>query len=208
MKRRIAVLTDDSYLFQKIYLILTDYEYSKHDGSRRGESSLDFSRHGGFSVSRSADGAELVLLDLDAELPEVPSGLPFVRMSRGGGAELNIPFTEDELVSALTDTAGGGTARLLSLGKRCAYLRGDEIKLTEVEFSLLSVLVNAGGFVSRERLLSEVWHGEADGGVLNVYIHYLREKLEFAGEKIILSSRNQGYRIDEKYLGTEVSADA
>ena len=57
-----------------------------------------------------------------------------------------------------------------------------------------------GEFVSREEILSQVWNGDADCGIINVYIHYLREKIEH-GEKIILSSRKQGYCIDEKYLG-------
>jgi DNA-binding response OmpR family regulator len=35
--------------------------------------------------------------------------------------------------------------------------------------------------------------------VLNVYVHYLREKLE-DGKKIIISSRKLGYKIDERYL--------
>ena len=59
----------------------------------------------------------------------------------------------------------------------------------------------------REEILSTVWGGEADSGVINVYIHYLREKLEVCGEKIILSSRKCGYKIDEKYLG-EVTQNA
>ena len=46
---------------------------------------------------------------------------------------------------------------------------------------------------------------DADGGILNVYVHYLREKLEKRGEKIIISSRKSGYKIDEKYLKGEVS---
>jgi len=52
---------------------------------------------------------------------------------------------------------------------------------------------------SREELLSRVWGNDTDPGVLNVYVHYLREKLERGGEKIILSSRKCGYRISEKY---------
>ena len=44
-------------------------------------------------------------------------------------------------------------------------------------------------------------HLAADEKTVNVYIHYLREKLESGGEKIIISSRNMGYKIDSKYLG-------
>ena len=69
----------------------------------------------------------------------------------------------------------------------------------------MSVIYGAGGeFISREEILERVWKNSADSGVINVYVHYLREKLERHGEKIILSSRKGGYRIDEKYLGGEI----
>ena len=48
--------------------------------------------------------------------------------------------------------------------------------------------------------MRDVWGDECEGGVLNVYIHYLREKLETEGEKIIFSTRKMGYKIDKKYL--------
>ena len=72
--------------------------------------------------------------------------------------------------------------------------------MTELEAALLALLISADGdFVSREEILKRVWQNDADPGIINVYIHYLREKIE-RGEKIILSSRKRGYGIDEKYL--------
>lgn len=184
MKRRIGVLTGDDMLYQKIYLIFRE--------------STDF------SVMRGDMGADTLLVDAEFVKDTNPSAAgstDVVYMSRGGEAQLTIPFTEEEILSVLSgDSSGGAT---LALGKRCAYIHEREIKLTEVEFSLLSALYSAGGFVSREELLRSVWGEGADGGVLNVYVHYLREKLEFAGEKIIISSRKLGYKIDEKYLGGE-----
>ena len=56
-----------------------------------------------------------------------------------------------------------------------------------------------GAFISREALKSAVWGAESSEGVLNVYIHYLREKLERDGEKVILSSRKSGYALAEKF---------
>ena len=35
---------------------------------------------------------------------------------------------------------------------------------------------------------------------MNVYVHYLREKLEYNGEKVIISSRKNGYKIDERFF--------
>ena len=65
----------------------------------------------------------------------------------------------------------------------------------------MAIRAGGGEFVSRDELSRAVWGEGADGGILNVYIHYLREKLESKGEKVIISSRRGGYKIDGKYLG-------
>ena len=177
MKRRISVITGDEYLWQKIYLIL--------------KKELEVFR-------TEAPSGDLCLFDVDTGTVSEEDERT-VRMSRTESCALPIPFTEDELISVVSGEARPSS--LLVLNGRCARLYGEEIRLTEVESALLSVLISAGGeFVSRECLLSEVWHGQADGGVLNVYVHYLREKLERRGEKIIVSSRRAGYKIDAKFL--------
>jgi two-component system, OmpR family, KDP operon response regulator KdpE len=61
------------------------------------------------------------------------------------------------------------------------YVRGRRMKLTPIEYSLLECLVNnAGQLVSRGTLLRYAW---GDGkmpsvGSLNIYIYYLRHKIE------------------------------
>lgn len=174
MKRRVAVITKDKYLFQKIYLILCDR----------------------FDIVTESDiTTDAVLLDRDTSDIDADGA---ILMSRNEGAHLSVPFTREALLSAINEV---DTAPQIRLGERCVYLRGEKIALTEMEFSLLSELVLANGeYKSRDALLRSVWNGEADGGILNVYIHYLREKLEADGEKIINSSRGKGYKIDEKYL--------
>ena len=85
--------------------------------------------------------------------------------------------------------------------KRCAHIYGKTIRLTDAEFALLSTLFCAGGeFVSREKLIHGVFGDSTTDGILNVYIHYLREKIEINGEKIIISSRKFGYKLDQKFL--------
>ena len=89
---------------------------------------------------------------------------------------------------------------ILLANERALRLYGRQIKLTEVEYALLRAIVEAdGAFISREALKSTVWGAESSEGVLNVYIHYLREKLERDGEKVILSSRKSGYALAEKF---------
>lgn len=179
MKKKIAVISEDTYLVQKIRLAL---------GERHSVMRVQGGR---------TDEYDLCLFDMrDGGTP--PTGCPVITMSREAGAELKIPFSRRALVAVLEH---GESAAPLTLGVRCAYLRGEKIRLTELELSLLSCLVEAqGSFISREEILERVWHGTAEGGVVNVYVHYLREKLEAAGEKVIISSRHHGYKIDEKLL--------
>lgn len=62
-----------------------------------------------------------------------------------------------------------------------ALLHGSEIELTKREFELLSTLArNVGVVLSRERLLELVWGYDfaADTNVVDVFVGYLRRKLE------------------------------
>lgn len=81
--------------------------------------------------------------------------------------------------------------------------RGErDIALTRTEFSLLEVLLrNAGIVVTRDRLLDRVWGWDGDtmSNSLDVYIGYLRKKLESEGEPRLLHTvRGVGYVIREQ----------
>ncbi len=77
---------------------------------------------------------------------------------------------------------------------------GQEIELTGKEFALLDYLLqNKGRPVSRPELLSNVWKMSPDAGtnVVDVYVNYLRRKLqtsESSGD-VIETVRGAGYRI-------------
>ncbi len=173
---KVDVKAKDKYLYQKIKLIL-------------GEES--FCEEGGMTVP------DVILTDGD--LPKDYTGR-VILMSRSGEGELKIPFSEEELMNVLYEKKT--ESRPLTIGNKCVILHGEKIALTELEHSLLCALSEGGGeFISREELLHKVWGKDAREGILNVYIHYLREKLEVGGEKIIISSRKQGYKISERYAG-------
>lgn len=81
--------------------------------------------------------------------------------------------------------------------------RGErEITLTRTEFSLLEVLLrNTGIVVTRDRLLDRVWGWDGDtmSNSLDVYIGYLRKKLEAEGEPRLLHTvRGVGYVVREQ----------
>ena len=88
--------------------------------------------------------------------------------------------------------------------------KGKPVVLTTREFALLEYLMlHRGRAVSRATLLREVWNVNAETGtnVVDVYINYLRRKLEDAGEnregdkegavaaQVISTVRGVGYRI-------------
>ena len=75
---------------------------------------------------------------------------------------------------------------------------GRTVALTAREFALLLVLMRSPGQVfSREQLLQEVWQDErANSNVVEVYVRYLRQKLEADGElRLLLTVRGRGYSL-------------
>lgn len=181
--KKLMILTDDKYLYRKCELML------------KNEYETVSSEYGG--------NCDLVLRERELSAPEKYSRCLIF------SEDLPLPFSERMLTDAIEGAEKIGDAATLEIGDRCAYLRGEQILLTEVESALFAVLIEASGdFVSREELIRRVWGEGADGGVLNVYVHYLREKLEKQGEKIIISSRKNGYKIDGKYLTKGADHDA
>jgi DNA-binding response OmpR family regulator len=82
---------------------------------------------------------------------------------------------------------------------RCVRRAGQLIALTNKEYGLLECLMlNKGRCVSRNLLMEQVWKlgTEASTNVVDVYINYLRRKLqENQDEPLIATVRGQGYRI-------------
>ncbi|MEM8705585.1 MAG: response regulator transcription factor, partial [Actinomycetota bacterium] len=117
------------------------------------------------------------------------------------------PFALDELLARLRARLRGAVeddADLLNLddlridlaGRR-ATRGGQVLDLSRTEFDLLEVLVrNAGVVLSRDQLYDAVWDGalETDSKTLDVYVGYLRKKLETDGrDRLVHTVRGMGY---------------
>lgn len=79
-------------------------------------------------------------------------------------------------------------------------LRGDkQISLSKREFDLLSLLLNnLNKVMTREMILGQIWHhhGDVRTNVVDVYVRYLRGKLDIPGqESYIQTVRGMGYLI-------------
>ena len=145
------------------------------------------------------EGFDRILYDLDSADCAVPDVA--YTLSRRLPATLCVPFSEGEIKGVLQSRS---TSRLrVKESTSQAILDGVKIPLTDTELKLLSALIRRSGFVSQKELLLKVFGEGKSAGLLTLYIHYLREKLEVHGEKIIISSRSEGYKISERFKGGE-----
>lgn len=179
MKKRVGVLTRDENLYNKLRLLLRNI--------------ADVELLSGVDIP-----CDLVFEDVDTCAVGYGGS---IKMSRYGECEIRIPFKHEDVLSAVESSAEYTDERItLSGDGHSVYLGNEKIRLTDVEYRLLDALVSCeGDFVTREKLLLSIWGEGFDAGVVNVYVHYLRNKLERDGRKIILSSRKEGYGIDKKY---------
>ena len=135
-------------------------------------------------------------------------------LDAGADDYVSKPFGAGELLArirvALRHTAGAsheGEDAAFTVGdlevdqlRRHVTMRGVEIKLTPIEYKLLTTLVrHAGKVVTHQQLLREVWGPSHDDQphYVRVYMAHLRHKLETepARPRYLLTEPGVGYRL-------------
>jgi two-component system, OmpR family, KDP operon response regulator KdpE len=136
-------------------------------------------------------------------------------LDAGADDYVSKPFGAGELLArirvALRHTAGAsheGDEAAFKVGelevdqlRRHVTIRGAEIKLTPIEYKLLTTLVrHAGKVVTHQQLLREVWgpSHEDQAHYVRVYMAHLRHKLEVepARPRYLLTEPGVGYRLN------------
>jgi len=153
-------------------------------------------------VRRAGDDTPVLMLTARHEVPDRVAGL-----DAGADDYLVKPFALEELLARirarLRHSADDDTDNLvvddlvLEPGGRRVTRDGRPLDLSRTEFELLEVLMlNAGVVLSREVLYDRVWDGELDydSKTLDVYVGYLRKKIEEGGRPRLLHTvRGVGY---------------
>ena len=135
-------------------------------------------------------------------------------LDAGADDYVSKPFGAGELLArirvALRHSAGAsheGEEAAFKVGelevdqlRRHVTLRGAEVKLTPIEYKLLTTLVrHAGKVVTHQQLLREVWGPSHDDQAhyVRVYMAHLRHKLEAepARPRYLLTEPGVGYRL-------------
>jgi two-component system response regulator MprA len=157
-------------------------------------------------LRESGDRTPILMLTARDEVQDRVAGL-----DAGADDYLVKPFALEELnarLRALVRRSVGGDADVLRFGELALdtrtreVTRGDRpIDLTRTEFSLLELfLLNPRQVLSRAQIFDRVWGYDfgPSTNALEVYIGYLRRKLEAGGEsRLIHTVRGVGYALRE-----------
>jgi two-component system OmpR family response regulator len=221
---RILIVEDEPALAQTLQRGLTEEHYAV-DVVADGRDALDYALAAsydviildimlpgldGFTVCRRMREAGitshvLMLTALNAVDDRVQG------LDSGADDYLGKPFAFRELLARLR--ALGRRGRDVQVGPlQVADLTLDEathevrrgnrrIELSPLEFRLLHTLMrHVGQVLTRDNLLDQVWNFDYEGGsnVVDVYIRYLRRKIEEPGDlKLLHTVRGIGYKLAE-----------
>ncbi|AFZ43254.1 two component transcriptional regulator, winged helix family [Halothece sp. PCC 7418] len=219
----VLVIANDPELSQTVNLDLTNAGYTVTVASNTDQAKPQFEElqpalvvidqahlgEEGLTVSRQLRGHNnpvLIVLFMKEDTLEDRTAC----LEAGADDYMLLPYQRDrflELVQLYLQPATTVPEQLqfsdlvLDLSHRCANRNGRKIELTVKEFELLKYLMSHPGEVlTREQILDNVWednHG-GESNVIEVYIRYLRLKIEQGGYKrLIQTVRGVGYVLRE-----------
>ena len=222
--RRILVVEDDSSISDVVSTALRfqGHSVTQVSGGREG---LELAMAGGvdllvldvmlpgldgFEVCRrlreAGSSAPVLFLTARDETEHRIRGL-----ATGGDDYVTKPFSVEELVlraAAILRRTAADAPGLLRVGSLTLDPAGREVRrggvlidLSATEHKLLEYLMaNRGVVVSKAQVLAEVWGPDHDGteNVVELYVGYLRRKLDDGHPRLIHTRRGLGYTLREE----------
>jgi len=222
---RILIVEDELHLAEALSQILKKNNYSV-DVVHDGEDGLDYALSDiydlllldimlpgmdGISILKTVRSkgmaVPVILLTAKGEIPDKIAGL-----DHGADDYVAKPFSSDELLARIRaamrrkgevmpeDALKFGDLELNATNPKLT-VRGKEIKLNPKESELLELLiVRKQAVTSKEQIIEKLWgfDSEAEHNNVEVYISFLRKKLNFLGsETRITTIRSVGYVLEE-----------
>ena len=225
MAPTILIVEDDSKIARLLELELnhagyaTQVAFNGKDGLVAAENDIDLvlldvmmPELSGFEVLRRLRGkgnpVPVILLTARGEVYDKVAGLDL-----GANDYVTKPFEIEELLARirallrLTTRAAVETNQLhyadvlLDLDRHEAFRNDVPLDLTPREFDLLSYLMeNKEHVLTREQILNRVWGYDYFGetNIVDVYIRYLRKKMDCSQSPLIQTVRGIGYVLREE----------
>ena len=223
MSEKILIIEDEASLarFVELELVHEGYQVEKSPDGRDGLEKLESGAYdlalldimlpglNGLEVLRRArrtvDTPVIMLTARDSVMDKVTG------LDMGAEDYMTKPFEIEELLARIraalrkserrapdTKVLEAGQLRM-DVDRHTVAYAGQEIELTQREFSLLeTLLANKGIVLSRATLLERVWGYDYMGetNIVDVYVRYLRGKIDDAYDvKLIQTVRGVGYVI-------------
>ena len=220
---RILLVEDEIHLAQALTEILKKNQYAA-DAVYDGKTGLEYALSGVYDLVildimlPKMSGIE-ILKNLRAEKMSVPVLMLTAKdeiedkvagLDYGADDYMTKPFSTDELlarVRALLRRKGEVVDDEVVFGDISLKLKKNElvcgenqVKLSLKEFQILELMMyNPDQILTKERIIDKIWGGDSDAEYNNVevYISFLRKKLQFLGAKTeIKTVRGVGYSLE------------
>lgn len=179
---------------------LADYDLILLDWMLPGMSGIEICR----SIRKENKAVPVIFLTAKDTVDDVVFGL-----ETGANDYLRKPFAFEELLARMRVLLRSSTGEQNTFGYADIELdlevhqvtkAGKPVELTQKEFALLELLLrNKGKACRRTRIIEKVWdiNFEHDTSVIDVYINFLRKKLDTPGQpSFIQTLRGIGYRVN------------
>ena len=182
------------------YIDMTEYDGIILDGMLPGKDGLDILKE----MRRKGNHTPVLMLSARDSIEDRVKGLDY-----GADDYLVKPFSFEELLARLRAVMRRKPVFVsevltvddlqMNLHTKDVMRNGERIELSSKEYMLLEYLMqNKNIVLSREQIQERVWGYDFEGGsnVVDVYIRYLRKKIDHENEKkLIQTVRGVGYVI-------------